>query len=1098
MMSLAAPTDRKRVLDKQMEKLQQQLVTLEKQMQEQAALRGRLEQISSMDSARTQRALERASSSHRTLQGEIDRIYHHDERSPSPRSRKALEEIIAIRTIEFQRSQAEKAAKIQQLAQERLRILEARDRLKAKHEMFRSLPSPIGSEIEMRTPGVRTPNDRVHSTDSYIRRTLNDLPDATDRIYNLRDSLHKDYVRTKRPYAGELGIESYEPRQIPTFHMVYGLVNNLVDDIIHKNIPADHKVWKQGIKLKMLNEKEKDWQKTSKALAETASVKLVAEEIMLEVTGAMTTTVASDSLHRDLMYKKMSSNMFMKEAEVQATGNMNGREPSDPAYDMITRTFYSLQKYRDHYKKNIWSHSQIMRHPTSAPPLVIHPVTLPPPPSKKKKAKIKNTPPPVPLSVPQPQAMLDNQPLDADVHLITFDHLHPVDLKVTESQPGENSTLKNNKFWTNIYKKREAKYWSNLKPRIFNISVARHCQGVTVVCPSPDHMQLAVGTTSGDVIIFNTQVEPWSPVKFDVGQIDDGCVVHLAWSLDSSRICAVKKSGSVCVWLTSGRPANKEHLRRLELPSNDVKAQPFSLIPLHVFYAKQGDLTITQGSLVDQGTPQGSSGSLQGRSQGQERAVLAVFFPSLTFFQTQHSICTALNMGDVLKLDLETLYAKDNSQKSPVLLKPKIETKMEVPNLVRQKIRAELLREHRSQIIHLGFIGNIGKMVTVDRTGFICIWKYDRTFLSGFDWFLPEKKFKLNMSKTSYVPAGDNIAKIVFTDQTKSVPRSKIAQMRNKAQQALNKLQLGDPWHVSSDSRGLDTYMYTPHGGASNIGAIFNIVVRHRKTQQLSKHVTRMYKPVQVNCTRLITVRQTPSGNDLVIVLLFPAHPPKDPHLTILVLNLQTMKLRDLRKDVSLTIEEHNTLNELKILSVDITQTYGPTGSEYLFMTLNGRLSCISLNTGAKVMCAETLSSPKAACFPGLTLDERQFRLSRFYKVTAMGNFGALFAVLFERSSTAIKVIRLHDGNFTEDTQLMSKAFQIWNGVSQCPSELRVNPVEWALPDMKHKEAEMRSFLMSLLPQSEEITQEEQIKEKIDNYLVLQKKVDQQALLENL
>ncbi|KAH9514651.1 hypothetical protein Btru_023195 [Bulinus truncatus] len=253
--------------------------------------------------------------------------------------------------------------------------------------------------IEVAPQGGQPPAPRsVHSSGSYVRKAIEDLPDAMDRIWNLRDNLHDDYIKKRRPYAGELGISSYLPRQIPSYNLVRGIVEEFVNKFVATHIPADHKV-----------------------------------------TSAMTKEVANEGIHQDLMYKKMSANLFIREAESQATGNAEGRDPNDPAYDLVTNTFYTLQKNRDHFKKHIWSHSQLLRHNGTPPPQVIH-IVPPPPPKTKKKSKITKTPPQAPVSVPK-MAVVEDQPLDADVKLITYDHLHPVDLKSLERLPTDEAVL---------------------------------------------------------------------------------------------------------------------------------------------------------------------------------------------------------------------------------------------------------------------------------------------------------------------------------------------------------------------------------------------------------------------------------------------------------------------------------------------------------------------------------------------------------------------------------------------------------------------------------------------------------------------------------
>ena len=46
-------------------------------------------------------------------------------------------------------------------------------------------------------------------------------------------------------------------------------------------------------------------------------------------------------------------------------------------------------------------------------------------------------------------------------------------------------------------------------------------------------------------------------------------------------------------------------------------------------------------------------------------------------------------------------------------------------NLVGQNLEAELFRQHQHPIMHLGYLDNMSRMVTVDDNGYINIWHYD-------------------------------------------------------------------------------------------------------------------------------------------------------------------------------------------------------------------------------------------------------------------------------------------------------------------------------------------------------------------------------------
>ncbi|GFR92164.1 hypothetical protein ElyMa_004346600 [Elysia marginata] len=288
---------------------------------------------------------------------------------------------------------------------------------------------------------------------------------------------------------------------------------------------------------------------------------------------------------------------------------------------------------------------------------------------------------------------------------------------------------------------------------------------------------------------------------------------------------------------------------------------------------------------------------------------------------------------------------------------------------------------------------------------------------------------------------------------------------------------------------------------------MFNVVARHAKTDQLSMHVTRMYTPVKVPSSKFVATVQTPSGEELVFVLLFPEYPPKGPHLMILVLDLPTMRLRHFRRDIGLDMKQFTDIRDGDVCSAGVTQVYGPTGSNYLFLAVCGKLSCVSLNSGAEVLTVDSLTRPRVPRFPGLKLDDKQVTLTSVHQVATLGNLGSLYIVLYEKNSSTIKVLRLEDGNRHEESRLMTKAYERWESFHaqpsktrrvHCPSEMRINPVHWSLPDLKHKEAEMRSLILSLSFTGEPVSEEDQLQAKIDNYLVLEKNVQHEALLSDL
>ena len=278
---------------------------------------------------------------------------------------------------------------------------------------------------------------------------------------------------------------------------------------------------------------------------------------------------------------------------------------------------------------------------------------------------------------------------------------------------------------------------------------------------------------------------------------------------------------------------------------------------------------------------------------------------------------------------------------------------------------------------------------------------------------------------------------------------------------------------------------------------MFNVIVRHTNTQALSTYMTRMYMPVKIKCLKIVSIKQSATGENMVFILLFPYFPPKPAHLMIIVLHLPTMKLRNFREDIELTDIEFKEMQELKsTLIADITQVYGPTGSDYLFITLSGKLMCISLSTGSTVVRINT--KHKDPLYRGLILEEKDFGMSKTHQVSCLGNLGSLYAVYYDRGSTTMKILRLEDRNTHEDSRDIQKACQNRENYKATSSELRINPVQWVVGDMKHKEVEMTAMYLSLIGYQGELSEEQKQRDKAGLYLAVEDKVNRKGLLKDV
>ncbi|XP_041358099.1 uncharacterized protein LOC121374984 [Gigantopelta aegis] len=1062
-----------------LEKIQRQIRDVELQMNERAHLLDRLDYLNEVEKERTHRIVERVARgrSNFKINQEMDRLKIDEARSysASPLPPAMMTHLLSHRTKEFSKTQQDTANQIRYLAVERQRLQDARERLREKRYNLLYAPSPVDSEFGEVTLPV-TPGESsfrsVRSPDSYVKQQVADMPYAIHRIWKLREDVNRDYHTKLKPYNGELGLESYANSQLGDYVIVRKLVEDFVDDFLLRCIEPGIHHYERDMQSAILKANDEDWETAGEALAERRAVTLVAEELLLEQTHVLTREVVKEVFHIHGTFHNLTDEVFIKTTEEISTGKEGGRRSNDPAFNLITKAYFALQDNRNKHRKEIWNHTQHLHLKTREP-------------------------------TQQPED--EREIIDADVEMINFDHITPSDLRKYDVAALDPPELKQRKERADRFVRRELQYWKGMSAEVFRLTLGVKVKGISVSSVSPDHRFLAVGSVHGDIVVYDTLMEPWRPIRIiqNTSSYDDS-VIDIAWSLDSSRLVSINRNGSLQVWSFDGGTVNKSDMRALDIRPDSKGYVPQQLARIVVLDVDQQDFTFQQGQFSEQGTLGGNYGPIK-----------AGFFPSFTFLGTQHCVCVALDNGDMLKCNLEPLTAPSEEtdaavvySEAPTIFQHNIYDEAHGVNLIGQNLEAELFRQHQNPIIHIGFLDNVNSIVTVDQKGFINKWTYDTTYQSGFGWFYPHKKHRLDMAKTMYSPSSTEKPNILYTDKVKSKKKTRqdFARERKRIQNTLENMRLGDPWHEEFlDDQGLVTRVYMPRGGVSETGAMFHVVIRYQETNQVSTYLTRMYKPVLVKCTKMLKVLQSSSGRELIFLLLFPKYPPKDAHMTVLVLDLITMKLRDVRMDIYLSETEYIQLEQQDIISCAVTRVLGCTGSDYLFILFNGRLRCVSLMTGKLVLRAENVNRP--SYFGGCGVDEKLLPLPANSEVSSVCINGKMHAVMYSKKTTTLYVLRLEDDNDYETRRMMWKAFSMWNtDKPPAPTELRTDPVQYDLTDIQHKDVEMRTIFMEMVDRAiascagmdvtVDVRASQRFRDKAQGYCDLEKKVNSRNLLE--
>ncbi|XP_053403091.1 uncharacterized protein LOC123554408 [Mercenaria mercenaria] len=513
----------------------------------------------------------------------------------------------------------------------------------------------------------------------------------------------------------------------------------------------------------------------------------------------------------------------------------------------------------------------------------------------------------------------------------------------------------------------------------------------------------------------------------------------------------------------------------------------------------------------------------------------AAFFPSISFLGTQNDMIVSLENGDLLKCNIQNALKpanvdeEDSPTDVPRIYKPSLIIEEEAANIntIGKNVEAELLRGHKKNIIYIGFVQYLNALITVDQKGFINKWKYTSKYKSSFGWFTPSRKYKIETSKIMYKVSGNDKPKVVFTDQTaegkKPRTRQEIAAQRRRVQNTLDNMQLGDPWHEEYiDEDEVNLQIFAPRGVIAETGAMFHLVYKHEETDQLSTYITRLYKPVKVRCTRIVCIAGSPTSTELIVMLLFGPYPPKGPHITIFIIDLVKMELQDFRKDIELAMSEYTLMTTKTIISLDITRTFGPTGSEYMFIIFNGILRCLSLTTGQPVVKVgqkkvyfvqdddddeeDDDDEDKDDVFKGCIVDENLLQAPPDSECTVVCFEGRIHCVVFARKLGKMFIVSFQDKNVYEDRRAMWKTYTTLPGHKLVPAELRINTHNWKLDDVQHPAVNARKILLrkidaemrkaGLIRDHPKIIRRIALSDKVENYKSVDKAVTESNLLE--
>lgn len=356
---------------------------------------------------------------------------------------------------------------------------------------------------------------------------------------------------------------------------------------------------------------------------------------------------------------------------------------------------------------------------------------------------------------------------------------------------------------------------------------------------------------------------------------------------------------------------------------------------------------------------------------------------------------------------------------------PQVHPASGITHKIGKDVEAELFKEHRHRIVLIAFVNNISPMVTVDEEGFINMWEYSSECLTGFGWFVPSIKYRLNMVEMTYEPVIGTQEKVEFTDEVKGPKhkqnrlRQEMVQNRKKALRYINSLHLEKLWQTQEMDNKV-TKIFVPQNVPES-GSTFHHVTYYRTSGQLASYVTKVYKPLQIPSSKFISCKKNFAGTKLVFMLLFPAAEPKEAHVSLVIINLEpTVSVSKNYMHIALAKGDYAKCLSRSICSFGISHAVDATGSEYIVTNVNGKLSAVSMTTGNEVM-AETQKG-----WVGCHLSLKKGQIPPTSKVEVVSTSKGLQVLLYAQGLNSAALLQVRDENAQEQRRRTWIAFQKW------------------------------------------------------------------------
>ncbi|XP_065841171.1 uncharacterized protein [Oscarella lobularis] len=578
------------------------------------------------------------------------------------------------------------------------------------------------------------------------------------------------------------------------------------------------------------------------------------------------------------------------------------------------------------------------------------------------------------------------------------------------------------KVISEIYREAEMDYWEQCKSLVSWIQLPDHARGISVSKTDYIDRYIALGSLLGDIFILDFYYQPPRIVRHQTAQIQ-ASIINLAWSQDSSRILTIDSLGFLRLW-SLAHSADRVLQKKDALGTVGQLNNLLTLSPENFLFVE---------------------GPFSGTSQRKETLpfpVIGNFVPGFSLLGTQSQFVIALNNGSILKI---------TDTNRPIHVNEK---QQEKAYRIGKQLRAILFKGHKSRVILLEHLRLNNEMLSLDEGGNLMYWKREKSCQTGYGWFVPVRKCRIDWNERVFKPSFGSSPKIEFSDVRKLAGKKKqtlqqLATRRSQAMEAIRDEELSTvPWH--SDRTGnFVVHIYAPPVVPES-GKTFHIVTYHKSNGELSEYATQLYKPEKSAASKILDSHLNPSTQDLAIMLLFPSFKPRPPHISIVVLNLRSPSLPPTCIDVSLTEQQFlDCMESSSCCSFQVSRVLALTQSDYVFVNFFGTLRAYSIASGTLVICNPEEADEELRS-RGCQLSHRQSFLRKSSLMSLGHHNGGTLILSHSQNGTHVRVLELRELNTIDGRRATWRATEQGKleGLTNCPKEFQARSLHWTMDQL--------------------------------------------------